>query len=101
MSRVYRFFSPMEARTVISMRTLFTLDFLAWSVAQDGVEAHRAELLSVGREARARGVSPVLVDVLLDASQPEVARQRAFGAVAAALGAQPDGGTPAELIPAA
>ncbi len=41
------------------------------------------------RAARAAGVSPSLVDVLADPTEPEVARLRAFGHVAAALAARP------------
>ena len=38
---------------------------------------------------RARGASPVLVDILADPEQPDVARLRAFGRIAASVSFRP------------
>lgn len=62
-----------------------TLIELAWDLACDGVGGHEdavRQVILVGREA---GVSPILVAVLADPHEPEVARLRAFGHIAAAL----------------
>ena len=58
---------------------------LAVDLASDGFAGHEAAIRDVVRSARAHGVASVLVDILADPSQPEVARQRAFGTVAASL----------------
>ncbi len=67
---------------------------LAWDLATDGFSGHENAVLAVVRAARQRGVSPVLVDILADVRQPEVARLRAFGRIAVALAAA----TPAPRI---
>lgn len=46
----------------------------------------RHTILAVAARARDAQLSPVLIDVLVDPSQPEVARLRAFGKLTAALG---------------
>ena len=58
---------------------------LAWDLASDGFVGHEAAVRQVVRTAYAQGVSAGLTGVLADARQPEVARLRAFGRVAAAL----------------
>jgi hypothetical protein len=64
---------------------------LAWDLDSRGFEGHEVAVRQVVRSARAAGVSRTLVDVLADPSEPEVARLRAFGQVAAALAtARPD-----------
>jgi hypothetical protein len=70
---------------------------LAWDLEFHGFAGHRQEvaLRPVIRAARVLGVSRTLVDVLADPAEPEVARMRAFGHVAAALAAadaEPDTG---------
>jgi hypothetical protein len=58
---------------------------LAHRVATVGPAATEGELSRFIREARRRNVSPVLVAILADSQQPEVARQRAFGLIHAGL----------------
>jgi hypothetical protein len=60
---------------------------LAWALSSDGFAGHEESILQVVRWARAARVSPVVVDILADPSEPEVARLRAFGHVATALAA--------------
>ncbi len=64
-------------------------DALADALDRDGFAdqplAVRRLLDAVVAEARRSQVSSVLVDVLADPAQPDVARQRAFGRVASAL----------------
>jgi hypothetical protein len=66
---------------------------LAWDLESRGFEGHEVAVRQVVRSARAAGLSRTLVDVLADPTEPEVARLRAFGHVAAALAAgAPDTG---------
>lgn len=58
---------------------------LASDLASNGFAGHDAAVRDVVRSARASGIPSVLVDVLADPRQPEVARQRAFGMVVSAL----------------
>lgn len=58
---------------------------LAWRLASDGFAGQESEVRQFTRAARAAGVPAVLVDALADPQQPEVARLRAFGRVAAVL----------------
>ena len=58
---------------------------LAEQVATVGPAAVEGELWRFIREARRRTVTPVLVAILADPNQPEVARQRAFGRIHAEL----------------
>jgi hypothetical protein len=58
---------------------------LAERLATDGPVALQRELRCLIREARRHGVTPLLVTILADPSQPDVARQRAFGRVLAEL----------------
>jgi hypothetical protein len=62
---------------------------LAWDLATGGFEGHEVSVREVVRSSRAAGVSPVLVGILADPTEPEVARLRAFGRVAATLAASP------------
>lgn len=57
------------------------IDTLAYAVATDGLAAHREEITAVADQASAVGVCALLVDVLLDGSEPDVVRERALGAV--------------------
>ena len=54
---------------------------LAESVMADGFGAHRAALAALFAGARRRGVTPVLVAVAADPTEPAVARLRALGRV--------------------
>jgi hypothetical protein len=58
---------------------------LAWALSCDGLGAHEVSIRQVVSWARAADVSPVLVGILADPSEPEVARLRAFGRIATAL----------------
>lgn len=69
---------------------------LAWDLESFGFAGQEVALRSVIRAARAAGVSPLLVDVLADPSEPEAARFRAFGRVATELAAV----TSPETVPA-
>ncbi len=60
-------------------------DDLAYRVAADGVDVDRAAVGRVVRQAASLGASPVLVDVVIDPSEPPIARQRAFGDLLALL----------------
>jgi hypothetical protein len=62
------------------------LSTLGHLVAHQGVAAANADLGQLLRAAASVGVSHHVTDVLLDPREPEVARQRAFGLVAVALG---------------
>jgi hypothetical protein len=62
---------------------------LAWDLESSGFEGHEVAVRQVVRSARAAGVSRTVVDVLADPTEPEVARLRAYGQVAAALALRP------------
>lgn len=61
---------------------------LAWDLASDGFVGREADVRQVVRTARANGVSPVLIAVLGDPREPEIARLRAFGRITATLAAR-------------
>lgn len=61
------------------------LELLAHSLADDGLTPHEARLAAAAELAGRRGADPVAVAVALDRTQPEVARLRAFGRLAAWL----------------
>jgi hypothetical protein len=66
--------------------TLPVLDQLAWRIASDGIDSIPLSTLhDLGFEARDAAASATLVAVLVDCDQPVVARERAFGRVAAWL----------------
>jgi hypothetical protein len=61
---------------------------LAEDLVRNGFAGHELAVRNVVRAAREAGptrVSRILVDVLADPAQPEVARLRAFGRIAVAL----------------
>lgn len=58
---------------------------LAEAVERDGLDAHAATLFALADRAAVVGVRPVVVDVMLDATEPFVARLRAFTITAAAV----------------
>ncbi len=74
---------------------------LARDLEHDGFQGHELSIRQVARSARAAGVSSVLVDILSDPSEPEVARLRAFGRVAAALAAAAPAATADQIHAAA
>ncbi len=47
-------------------------------IARHGIRAAGVELLLLAHDARDAGVSPVLIDVMVDEDAPDVARARAF-----------------------
>jgi hypothetical protein len=59
---------------------------LAHRVATHGPAGLQRELRCLIRDARRHGVTPLLVTILADPGQPDVARQRAFGRILAELG---------------
>jgi hypothetical protein len=62
-----------------------TVTDLAEAVERDGLDAHASTLFALADRAGVVGVRPVVVDVMLDATQPVVARLRAFTITAAAV----------------
>lgn len=60
-------------------------DDLADRLATHGPSPLHGELRDLIRDARRRGVTPLLVTILADPTQPDVARQRAFGRILAEL----------------
>ena len=67
------------------------LDRLGHALDRDGVHAHRDALRTVAALALAAGVSPTLVRIVTCDSEPPIARLRAFGRLAGALGRSPAG----------
>lgn len=60
-------------------------DWLAYGIAAHGIGPYNDAVVAMVLRARSMGVCSASVEVLADPTQPEVARQRAFGRVAAAL----------------
>jgi len=60
---------------------------LAIAIDAEGLAAHEPALRDVADAALRAGLSPVLAAVLADATQPDVARLRAFGLLSASLAA--------------
>lgn len=71
----------------ISTTFLRALDRAAHDIAEDGIDAHPAMVDHLVRVARRHGLSPTLATVLADPTAPAVARERAFGRLAATLAA--------------
>ena len=65
------------------------LPTLAADLASGGFAGHDAAIRSIVHAARARGLCPVLVGILADPREPEVARLRAFGRIAVAISRRP------------
>jgi hypothetical protein len=66
--------------------TNIEIDRMAWKIAELGVQAVPAPALrELGFQARMAGIQPVLTEVLIDQTAPPVARQRAFGQIAAQI----------------
>lgn len=66
-----------------------TLASLAADIDRFGLGAVEAEVTALAEQARDAGVSPIALAVLTDRSEPEIARERAFGLVAAQLAQAP------------
>ena len=77
------------------------LDALAHRIDERGIAAVEAELAPVVAAAERAGVCSVLLAVLTDDHQPDVARARAFGRTAAALVAADAPATPVVRRPTA
>ncbi len=58
---------------------------LAESVVADGFDAHRPAVTDLVAAARARGIRPVLADIVADATAPRAVRERALGRLIVAL----------------
>lgn len=71
------------------------LDQVAWTIDQRGINSiPAAALRELGFLARSAGGSQILSEVLVDTTAPSVARQRAFGKIAALLADPTDTTTP-------
>jgi hypothetical protein len=81
-------------------RTPRSLDSLAWRIAEHGIDSELDDVRAFARSALMAGVDRSLVDMLLDPRQPAIARQRAFGAVAAALANQSPRDVPGFVVAA-
>jgi len=81
-----------------SRPTLDALLDLADAVAADGVAAHRPAVDRLVRWARARGIRPVLLDVLDDPRSIEPVHQRALGRLIVAVCATDDDGRPGDPV---
>lgn len=63
---------------------------LGEAVARLGVAANRPAVDALVARARARGIRPVLVEILEDRTAPDVVQQRALGRLLVALAADAD-----------
>lgn len=69
--------------------TRTSLEGLARRVAEAGLAAAApADLTTLAETAEVVGISPVLVEVLVDPAEPTVARERAFSLIACAVSGQ-------------
>ena len=75
------------ARTGVASQPI-PLGDLAGRLAQNGAAALEAELARFVDHARTLGASPVLLSILEDREQPDVARQRAFGRIVTEIAAR-------------
>ncbi|HSK98384.1 MAG TPA: hypothetical protein VK891_17285 [Euzebyales bacterium] len=66
-----------------------------------GIAANETAIAMVVARARAAGVDPLLLSVLSDTAEPEIARARAFGRVATALAATVEPPRHLELVASA
>jgi hypothetical protein len=62
---------------------------LAWDLASNGFGGRENAVRQVVRSARQHGLPAVLTEVLADPQEPETARLRAFGRIAALLAVPP------------
>jgi hypothetical protein len=82
----HRYRCPTWLVTLVPMSST-DLSELAWELASAGFAGRENAVRQVVRTSRTHGLDPVLVGILADAHQPEVARLRAFGRIAALLAA--------------
>jgi hypothetical protein len=64
---------------------MYELDVLAHGISTGGIEAHDAPARAFADWAYRRGFNPTVAAVLADSTAPSVARERAFGRLAAAV----------------
>jgi len=62
-------------------------DILIPSLVAEGVATDAGALRRLAETARARGISPVLIDVMVDDGAPIAPRIRAFGRISARVAA--------------
>jgi hypothetical protein len=60
---------------------------LALQIAEHGIRAHHDDVTRYVSELRRHGHRSTLLDITLDPTQPEVARERAFGRLPTSLDA--------------
>lgn len=70
--------APTATPTTVAFNAV-ALDDLAHRLAERGIDSAEAEIARLANRLRCAGIGGVLLDVLSDRRQPEVARQRAFG----------------------
>ena len=77
--------------TPTALSTLSTFDHmydaLAHGIAVSGVGAHEESVAAFAQRAAQVGLSPTLVEIVVDRNAPEPVRQRAFGLLALRLAA--------------
>jgi hypothetical protein len=78
-----------KRRKIMNIHTHY-LDRIARDIDAFGIAATEDGVGDVVERGRTAGVNPVLLSVLSDVAQPEIARARAFGMVAGALAAVKD-----------
>lgn len=74
----------------LTAHTQRLIDDLAHAVVSDGLSAHRPAVAALADQAQVLGIAPTLIALLLDAAEPDVVRERAFGAVTRELASRLD-----------
>jgi hypothetical protein len=74
---------------VMTMNMEHTVNELGWMIAEHGIASCEPEVALVAWNAADSSLSPTLVSVLLDQSEPAVVRERAFGRLATQLISRP------------
>ena len=64
-----------------------TIHSLALSISSEGFDDDSLDLLVMAHSARDLGINEILVQVMIDDLEPEVARERAFAMVARLMAA--------------
>jgi hypothetical protein len=54
---------------------------LALQIAEHGIDAHQYDVLRYATDLRRHGLRSAALDIVIDPTQPAVARERAFGAL--------------------
>ena len=78
--------------------TAQTINALAGRLLDHGFGDDSLDLLVIAHAARDLGVNDILVQLMIDDQQPEVARMRAFARVSSAISSRLDAGGP-EITP--